>query len=142
VIQFTVYAEPVAQGRPRFTTTGGHVKAYDPARSREYKQYIRLVASQHKPEKPFEGPLCLVVDVYRAIPKSFSRKKRQQAIDGVLRPTTKPDSDNYLKAVKDALKQVMWADDSQVVDVRVRKWYSETPRIEVRCYPAGEEVPA
>lgn len=30
MIKFTVYGEPVAQGRPRATTINGHVRMYDP----------------------------------------------------------------------------------------------------------------
>lgn len=45
---------------------------------------------------------------------------------------TKPDADNYLKGVKDALKGIIWKDDSQVVDAFVRKRYSARPRIEVK----------
>jgi Holliday junction resolvase RusA-like endonuclease len=134
MIQFTVYGEPVAQGRPRFTTINGHAKAYDPAKSRDYKQYVRLVASQHKPDKPLEGALALQVNIYRSIPKSFSKKKHTQAENGEIRPTTKPDVDNFLKVIKDALKGIVWKDDSQVVSAMVNKWYSEQPRVEVTCY--------
>lgn len=131
MIQFTVYGEPVAQGRPRASTVNGHVRMYDPAKSRHYKEYVRLVASQQAPAKLLEGPLLLRVAVYRSIPKSFSKKKQNQAEQGLIRPTTKPDADNFLKGVKDALKGIIWKDDSQVVDVSVAKFYSERPRIEV-----------
>lgn len=131
MIQFTVFGEPVAQGRPRATTINGHVRMYDPKKSREFKQYVRLVASEHCPEKLLEGPVSLVVRVYKPTLKSFSKKKKSAAERGELRPVTKPDVDNYVKAIKDALKQVIWKDDSQVVDLRVSKYYSEKPRIEV-----------
>lgn len=131
MIRFTVYGEPVAQGRPRATSVNGHVRLYDPKKSRDYKQYIRLVASEHKPDKLFEGPLSMKVAIYKPTLKSFSKKKRQAAEKGEIRPTTKPDVDNYIKAIKDALKSVIWKDDSQVVELHVSKWYSENPRIEV-----------
>lgn len=50
-----VLGEPVAQGRPRFSRQGGFVKAYDLAKSRDYKQYVRLVASEDAPEAPVTG---------------------------------------------------------------------------------------
>lgn len=46
---------------------------------------------------------------------------------GELRPTTKPDVDNYVKGVKDGLNKVIWQDDSQVVNLTVRKFYSMHP---------------
>jgi Holliday junction resolvase RusA-like endonuclease len=131
-ISFIVYGEPVAQGRPRASTAGGFVRMYDPQKSREYKDYVKLVASEYAPYKLIEGPLQLKVNVYRPIPKSFSKKKAAQAEAGELRPTSKPDADNYLKGIKDALKNVVWKDDSQVVEVSVSKWYSERPRVEVQ----------
>jgi Holliday junction resolvase RusA-like endonuclease len=133
MIQFTVIGEPVAQGRPRFSTQGGTTRAYDPKKSSDFKQYVRLVASQYAPSELLEGELRLVVDVYRAIPKyiSKSKTKLEQAKSGALRPTSKPDVDNYVKGIKDALNKVIWKDDSQIVELNVRKWYSDKPRIEI-----------
>jgi Holliday junction resolvase RusA-like endonuclease len=130
LISFVVYGEPTAQGRPRFTTVAGHAKAYDPAKSRDYKQLVRLAAVEVKPEKPLECALSLVVSVYRSMPK-MSKKKREQAIAGDLRPTTRPDLDNIIKGIKDALKGIIWRDDSQVVNILADKWYGESPRVEV-----------
>ncbi|NWL89590.1 RusA family crossover junction endodeoxyribonuclease [Paenibacillus sp. 79R4] len=132
MIQFTVYGEPVAQGRPKFSTAGGFAKAYDPAKSRDYKDYVRLAATEHAPEVPLEGPVGMVLTVYRSTPKSFSKKRAAMAEAGQIQPTSKPDVDNYLKGVKDALKGIIWRDDSQVVEVFARKRYSARPRIEVK----------
>lgn len=132
MIQFTVYGEPVAQGRPKFSTASGFPKAYDPAKSRDYKDYVRLAAAEHAPTALLEGSIGMMLTIYRSIPKSFSKKKVVLAEAGDLRPTTKPDVDNYLKGVKDALKGVIWKDDSQVVEVFAQKRYSVRPRIEVK----------
>ena len=127
-----VLGEPVAQGRPRFSRQGGFVKAYDPAKSRDYKQYVRLVASEDAPEAPVTGAVVLSLKIYRAVPKSMSKRKREAALAGRLRPTTKPDVSNVLKGVEDALKGVWYADDSQIVGYGVLgKWYAERPRIEI-----------
>ncbi|MCL6661754.1 RusA family crossover junction endodeoxyribonuclease [Paenibacillus amylolyticus] len=132
MITFTVYGEPVAQGRPRASTQGGFVRMYDPEKSKDYKDYVRLAAAEHAPNALLEGPLGMVLTVYRSIPKSLGKKKAALAEAGHIVPTTKPDVDNYLKGVKDALKGVIWKDDSQVVDVFARKRYSARPRIEVK----------
>ncbi|WP_337032468.1 RusA family crossover junction endodeoxyribonuclease [Paenibacillus illinoisensis] len=131
-IQFTVYGNPVAQGRPKFSSQGGFTRAYDPKNSKDYKDYVRLAAAEHAPAALLEGPLGMVLTVYRSTPKSFSKKKAAQAEAGQIRPITKPDVDNYLKGVKDALKGVIWKDDSQVVEVFAQKRYSARPRIEVK----------
>ena len=131
MISFVVYGEPVAQGRPRFAHRGNFVTTYDPAKSREYKDTVYSVAVQHRPEKPLEGPLEMRIIAFKAIPKSFSRKKAMEAVDGIIRPVTKPDLDNYAKGVKDALKGVIWVDDSQVVRLVIEKRYSAQPRMEI-----------
>lgn len=133
MIKLTVFGEPVAQGRPRFSNQNGFTKVYDPEKSRDFKQYIKLVASQNAPNELLEGALYLTVDIYKAIPKKISKSKNklEQALSGALRPTTKPDVDNYVKGIKDALNKVIWKDDSQIVSLTVRKWYSDKPRIEI-----------
>ncbi|MDQ0719776.1 Holliday junction resolvase RusA-like endonuclease [Paenibacillus sp. W4I10] len=132
MITFTVYGEPVAQGRPKASTRTGFVKMYDPAKSKDYKDYVRLAASEYAPDALLLGPIGMVLTVYRSIPKSLSKKRVALAEAGHIVPTTKPDVDNYLKGVKDALKGVIWKDDSQVVEVFARKRYSARPRIEVK----------
>lgn len=139
-ISFTVWGDPVAQGRPRAGKgPGGHVRMYDPAKSKDYKHFVKLTAAQHRPDKLIEGEIELVVDVYRSIPKSFSKKKRALAIAGDLRPTTKPDVDNYVKGIKDGISGVIWHDDRQVVSLLVRKWYAEAPRVEVKISEVSHE---
>lgn len=131
MIQFTIMTEPVAQGRPRASTVHGKVRMYDPKKSRDFKRYVSAIAAKFAPVSLLEGPLQLEVKVYKPSLKSFSKKKALAAEEGLLRPTTKPDVDNYVKGVKDALNKVIWHDDSQVVDLKVSKWYSEKPRVEV-----------
>ena len=43
----------------------------------------------------------------------------------------KPDMDNVVKMIADALNQVAYKDDTQIVDCQVRKFFSEEPRVEV-----------
>lgn len=134
-----INGDPVAQGRPRFTTANGYPRAYDPAKSSDWKRFAKMVASVEMAGSPLlEGPLSLSVCVYRGIPASWSKKKQAQAIMGALRPVTKPDLDNYVKAAKDALTGVIWRDDSQIVDYHspFGKFYSDKPRIEINVEKA------
>jgi len=78
-----------------------------------------------------EGPLNLKIYTYRSIPKSFSKKKHEDAINACILPITKPDCSNICKGIEDALKGVIWKDDSQVVELVVYKFYSDVPRVEV-----------
>lgn len=50
---------------------------------------------------------------------------------GIIRPTKKPDADNIAKVVLDALNNICYKDDTQVVELIVNKYYSLEPRVEV-----------
>lgn len=134
-IKFTIPGEPCAQGRPRFSTLGGYVKAIDPAKSRNQKSYIKYLATAAAKQQGWTytyRPLYVEIIAYMGIPKSKSKKWRAAAIRGQERPTKKPDVDNLFKLVTDALSGILYNDDKQIVSCRVQKWYSEEPRTEVK----------
>ncbi|MDR3348819.1 MAG: RusA family crossover junction endodeoxyribonuclease [Acidaminococcales bacterium] len=139
IVRFTVPGEPVAQGRPRFARAGKAAVAYDPQKSRDFKFLVRLVAAAHKPPELFAGPVSLCVLVYRQVPKSWGKKKTALALAGKIRPTTKPDLDNYAKGVKDALNGIVWRDDSQVTDEFCQKRYAAAPRVDVEVVDLDSE---
>ena len=60
----------------------------------------------------FAPPIILEVNAYFAIPKSYPKKKAALCSQNILRPTCKPDMDNIVKAVADALNGVAYRDDS------------------------------
>lgn len=68
---------------------------------------------------------------YYGIPKSKSKKIKEQMAKGLLRPTKKPDMDNVVKVIADSLNTIAYRDDTQIVDCQCRKFYSENPRVEV-----------
>lgn len=140
VIQFTVWGDAVGQGRPRFARRGKFTQAYDPPDSREYKKYVKLLASQNRPHTPIEGPVELKLLIYRPLLKSMSKKKKAAAVAGTLRPIKKPDVDNVAKGVMDAMTGIIWQDDKQVVSLQVSKFYSDKPRVEVQVVPLDELV--
>ena len=138
MIQFTVYGEPKAQGRPKAAVINGRAIMYDPKPSRDFKRDIKAVAQAHVPDKLLTGALILELKIYRPIPKSFSKKKREKALAGELRPTTKPDLKNYIAGVEDALENMLYANDSQIVSYGdTGKWYGDPPRIEVEIRELG-----
>lgn len=132
MIEFEVPGEPVAQGRPRFNSRTK--TAHDPQKSRNYKKLVSMYARRSKPPDVLMGPLTVQIDIFKTPPKAISNvKKNQTALQNeTLRPTTKPDVDNYAKGVKDACNGIVWKDDSQVVELFVRKFYSLNPRVVVK----------
>lgn len=76
-------------------------------------------------------PLYLIVNAYMGIPKSKPKYQIMDMIANILRPTKKPDWDNIGKIISDALNKSAYADDAQIVDAHIIKWYSHNPRVEV-----------
>lgn len=111
---FKILGEPTAKGRPHF----GKFGAYTPAKTRNAEADVRgQIIAQLPPDwKPMEKALHLDIRVYRILPKS--KKPGTFA-------TTRPDLDNYVKLVLDAMNTIVFKDDSQVVSLVASKWYSE-----------------
>ena len=133
-LMFEILGSPIGQGRPKFSTINGHAKAYDPEKSRNYKAYVRLLATQAMKDSGFtmiKGPCVLRIDAYFEVPKSKSKKFREAALSGLEYPTKKPDIDNIIKAIQDALNGLAYKDDALIVKLGVVKLYSEIPRVEV-----------
>lgn len=132
-ISFTVPGEPVAKARARVFVNKktGRAMAYTPTKTASFENFIKLVAADSYSHPPMAGPVVLSIRVFKATPKSFPKKKINQAENGDVRPTTKPDCDNYLKSVSDALNNLIYKDDSQIISVHVHKFYSSFPRTEI-----------
>lgn len=86
--------------------------------------------------KILDGPVSLTLTAYMRIPKAASKQRRAAMLAGAERPTKKPDGDNLAKLTMDALNGVCWRDDVQVVDLTVRKFWSDEPRLVVEISPA------
>jgi Holliday junction resolvase RusA-like endonuclease len=84
-----------------------------------------LAATAMRGFAPFVGPLEATFCINVAIPKSFTRQQRAQIEEGKLYPTSKPDIDNVVKLLCDAMNGVVYADDKQIVDLFVNKVYAE-----------------
>lgn len=130
MIEITIPGIPVGKGRPRAARRGKHITLYTPAKTVSYEGKVALAGQQAMAGlAPLLGPLVVTMGVYMPVPASWSKKKQQAALQGIELPAKKPDSDNVIKAVFDALNGVVWVDDVQVVDLALRKRYSLTPGV-------------
>src|SRR5262249_60600493 len=69
------------------------------------------------------------------VPASWSGRRRDAALRGEIRPTSRPDTDNYIKAALDALNTIVVADDSLVVDLVASKRYAPVPALTITITP-------
>jgi|TARA_R110000764_G_C10844447_1_gene364552 Holliday junction resolvase RusA-like endonuclease len=120
-----IIGNPMGKERPRFARMGNFVKTYTPGKTKLRESEIQLRAKQLMTGKSlFAGALKVTMTAKFPIPKSWSKKKTKEAADRILKPTTKPDLDNIAKLVLDALNGIVYKDDSQVVELNIRKFYT------------------
>lgn len=124
VITFRATGVPKGQPRPRAFARKGRVRVYTPGTAEAWKSQIAEAAKTWHGLK-IEGPIMLTVDFLMPRPRSHFRR------NGDVRPTapqwhtSRPDLDNLLKAVLDALTTVgVWRDDNEVVEIVSRKRYA------------------
>ena len=113
-MEFFVPGTPVPQGRPRAFQRGGKIGMYDPATSKAWKSTVTQVAGYQR-DRWHEGALVVTLKFYMPKPK---------AAKPFTPCTKKPDIDNLSKAVLDALNEVCYKDDSQVIALSVTKRYA------------------
>ena len=129
---FVIHGDPVAKGRPRFNRATG--RAFTPQKTVNYETLVKMeYLMAHDKLEPFSADtaLSVTINAFVSIPKTTSKKKRGQMLNGEIRPTKKPDIDNLIKCLFDGCNGVVWQDDKSVVEVITRKWYSDAPRVEM-----------
>lgn len=130
-LEFTVLGEPQGKARPRFANHAQSISVWTPEKTKAYENSIKVAFWEQCGNTKFpEGSqLELKVLAFFKIPKNTSKKKIEAMLSGKIRPTKKPDIDNVLKAVADALNGVCYKDDSCIVKMSGEKFYSDNPRI-------------
>lgn len=80
---------------------------------------------RYAPKKPIEGPVRLTMIFYFDI-------KSPKKLWGTYK-TTRPDVENFYKEIADVMTSCgYWCDDSQVVDLRLTKYYAEKATIYIK----------
>ncbi|HPO91352.1 MAG TPA: RusA family crossover junction endodeoxyribonuclease [Victivallales bacterium] len=130
IIEFSIVGEPKAWKRPKHFFKNNKMWAYNPSQ-KDQETFLSL-AIKYKPDKPIIDPVKLDLEFYFSVPKSFSKKKRELAIRGGILPAKRPDIDNLMKMVIDALQGRFFLDDSQIVSIMARKIYSEIPETKIK----------
>jgi Holliday junction resolvase RusA-like endonuclease len=120
-LAFTVAGDPVGKGRARIgRSSSGHVRTFTPEKTVRFEALVREAAQAALAGRaPLKGRARLRVMGYWTLARSHWKKR--EPIREAHR-TSKPDADNVLKAVSDALNAIAWLDDSQVVWAEVYKF--------------------
>lgn len=126
-VSFRIMAEPIGKERPRASYRNGFATIYTPKKT---KVYEKLVADTFKKEFPNHEPInsecSVIITSYLKIPKSYSKKKKEEILRKDSRPLSKPDIDNMAKSILDGLNGVAYSDDTLITDLWVGKKYAGT----------------
>jgi Holliday junction resolvase RusA-like endonuclease len=136
---FTLPGAPITKLRPRFSRHKGKVRTYD-SQSEEKNTIGWQLKARMKGRNPLQGPLRLDIKFYMPIPKSASKKKKEQMASGEIKHTKTPDCDNMVKAYLDCMNDIVYIDDKQIYKLNATKLYGEYPRTEIKiCEELGKE---
>lgn len=133
-ISFVVQVKPIPQARPRFYVRQSGLKhfvgVYDIATCKDFKKTIawhaKIKAIEEGLREPLKDPL--VISLIFQMGENSKEKYH----------TKRPDLDNLAKAIKDALRGIIFKDDSQIVEAHLYKQYGEPEvRIEVSTKGGG-----
>lgn len=127
-MQFIVEGKPQGKARARtfYNARAGKMQSITPEQTKSYEDLIRWKYKAAGGQYMGEKVLQVDIKAFYPIPKAFNKAKQGEALEGQIRPTTKPDCDNIIKVVLDALNGVAYYDDKQVVCVSCNKYYGET----------------
>lgn len=131
-LEFKVLGQVKAKQSVKFTKNG--VK-YTPKDVVTYANWVRnsfiIAYPKHKPEDMEGLYLTIGIFAYFKIPESFSKKKKELALAGIIRPAKKPDWDNISKNICDALNGIAYPDDKAIIAGCVFKYYAESDYVKI-----------
>lgn len=131
-IHFQVEGDPKGKGRPRFSRVGSFTKVYTDKQTLGYEAKITYFAKQAiGSTEPLKTAVSVYLYVRLPIPQSYPKKRRDACLNGSELPCKKPDIDNIAKTYLDAMNGVIFVDDTQVIDLHVKKVYAEKTGVDV-----------
>ena len=129
--KFILELETMPKATAQMKRFNGHTHTYFKSKTLlETERIYRAKLLPHKPSHPSDAPIRLFIVLYfdKKSPKKLWGKYK----------TTRPDADNFCKALIDQMTQVgFWNDDSQVADLHIIKRYAA----EAQIYIELEELP-
>ncbi|MFA6038400.1 MAG: RusA family crossover junction endodeoxyribonuclease [Legionellales bacterium] len=134
IIHFDVLGTPVGKGRPRFARRGNFVTTYSPQKNIDAERSLLAQSIEYKPETPWNCALGIRIEAIFERPKSHYGTGRNVNLLKDTAPlfhTCKPDGDNVGKNCIDAMNEVFFKDDSQIVVCNIIKQYGNISMLRI-----------
>ena len=130
-MKITIPGPPIPQARPKFSSRGRFVKAYDPKQKIKDNQKIALFGlanDQNGFNGPTGFPISLKLFFSKPIAPSDTSSTKNAKLWGIQLPCQRSgDIDNLCKWILDLANGILWDDDSQIVELNARQVYSADP---------------
>jgi len=113
-LKFTIPGKPKGKARARiFRNKSGKMMAATPEQTANYENLIKVMFLSQRPKgfNIIEGSCHVYISAY------FARAKSNKMIT----PMIKPDADNIIKVVLDAMNGLVYRDDKQVTGLTFEK---------------------
>lgn len=131
IYEFEVPGKITGKGRPRVNSYTGIV--YTPTKTKDYESLIEQYFLLKYPRfKQIEQRTKVSIIAYFDIPKSTKKSDIEGMLNNEISPTKKPDIDNIVKIVLDAMNKFAFKDDTQITKLEVEKKYSNEEKIVVK----------
>ena len=117
MIELVIPIDPVPKGRPRTAYRNGVVRTYTPERTEVAQETIVAYLHQDKDQ-------CFATHIPVKLTCTFWRHKSKWLPKRESMPFRKPDLDNFLKLVMDAMNGLLVADDAQITTIEMKKRWS------------------
>lgn len=131
IYEFEVPGKIIGKGRPRLNSYTGAV--YTPTRTKDYEtlveQYFLLKYPRYT---PIEGRVQVEINANFEVPKSAKKADKELMLENKINPTKKPDIDNIVKIVLDAMNGIAFKDDTQITKLQVEKTYSLNESVAIK----------
>ena len=127
-VTFQVFGKPEPQGSIKAFVPKGWTRPVltsDNSKLKPWRQQITRVAIESFSGEIIPSGTAVALKLDFFIERPASKPKR------ITHPTTRPDLDKYCRGVLDALKGVVYEDDSQVCMAILSKSYGTPERVEI-----------
>lgn len=131
IYEFEVPGKVIGKGRPRLNTYTGSV--YTPTKTKDYETLIEQYFLIKYPRfKILEGRVKVNIIAYFNIPKATKKSDVDKMLSNEISPTKKPDIDNIVKVILDAMNKIAFKDDTQITKLEVEKKYGKEEKVCVK----------
>jgi len=112
----------------------GKIRFFTKKVVKEAEKQWRTILLPYVPATPFTGPIRLEITLHFPWRKGDSKLKAQFRVVPI---DTRPDAENIFKACGDQMTVLgFWKDDSQIAELTVRKFRSDTPGLHLKIQPS------